>query len=273
MSPLWSDELRIVLYPGYVSMVRIENSIARQGFRLQVQSSAVVSDVEAVAGEPLWGGALKALGEVLPSLPSRKVRVTVILSNQFMHYALVPWSADLGGEDEEQAMARHCFRNAYGEVAEHWDIRLSPGKAGAPMLASAVDGRLPDALRAVLGQAGVKPKSIQPHLMAAYNTCRGRICGDSAWFVVVERGSLCLALLQRDCWSSLRTMRIGEDWPVELPQILEREEILADCAVSANGIYLWAPEFGAEALPEHSRWQVLNQGPECDRFLALETVS
>jgi hypothetical protein len=133
----------------------------------------------------------------------------------------------------------------------------------------------------VLVQAGVTLKSIQPHLMAAYNTCRGRIRGDCAWFAVVERGKLCLALLQRNSWSILRTMRIGEDWQVELPQILVREELLADCATPDSEIYVWAPEFSAEALPEQSRWQVLSPGPETDlcsgpeydgRF-ALETIS
>jgi len=275
--PSLPDELRVVLYPDHLAMVRIEKEITRQGLRFRVKTRAVVSDVAVAAGEPLWGGSLKALGEALSSVAGRKAQGTVILSNRFMSYALVPWSVDLGGEGEEQAMARHCFRNAYGEVVEHWDIRLSPSKAGAPMLASAVDRRLPEALRAVLGLAGVALKSIQPHLMAAYNTCRGRIHGDCAWFGVVERGNLCLALLQRDCWSSLRTLRIGEDWQVELPQILEREAILADCAAPASEVYLWAPEFGADALPDHSRWQVLSLrpgtgldiGPEYDGRFAM----
>ena len=277
MSHLSPEELRIVLYPDHLTMIRIEKEMIRQGLRFRTKTKAVVSDVAVAAGDPLWGGALKALGEALSGVAGRKNPVTVILSNHFMHYALVPWSADLGGAAEEQAMARHCFRNAYGEVAEHWEIRLSPSKAGAPMLASAVDRRLPEALRAVFGQAGVTLKSIQPHLMAAYNTCRGRIRGDSAWFGVVERGNLCLALLQRGCWSSLRSMRIGEDWQVELPQILEREAILADCAAAASETYLWAPEFGAQAVPDHSRWQVLSlrpgtgldSGPEYDGRFAM----
>lgn len=281
MSLLLPDELRIVLYPGHLVLARIEKEITRQGLRFMVQARAVVSDVEVAAGEQLWDGALNALGEALPSVAGRKARGTVILSNHFMHYVLVPWSADLGGEDEEQAVARHFFRNAYGEVAERWDIRLSPGKAGAPILASAVDRRLPDALRAVLGQSGVTLKSIQPHLMAAYNTCRGRIRGDCAWFAVVERGKLCLALLQRNSWTILRTMRIGEDWQVELPQILEREALLADCAAPASEIYVWAPEFSAEAVPEQPRWQILSPGPETDIYrvpeydgcFALETIS
>jgi len=281
VSPLLPDELKVVLYPGHLALARVERAITRQGIRFLVKTTTAASDITVAAGEPPWGGALQALGEALSGAVGRKVQGTVILSNHFMRYALVPWSADLGGEDEEQAMARHCFRNAYGEAAEQWDIRLSPGKAGAPMLASAVDRRLPDALRATFGQAGVALKSIQPHLMAAYNACRGRIRGDGAWFVVVERGNLCLALLQRERWSSLRTLRIGEDWQAELPQILEREAILADCAEPASEVYLWAPEFGAEALPEHSRWQVLNpwpgtgsgSGPECDGRFALETIS
>lgn len=261
MSPLLPDEIRIVLYPGHLSLARIERDITRHGLQFKVRSRVVVSDVAVTADEPLWDGALGALGEVLASAANRQARGTVILSNHFMHYVLVPWNADLGGEAEEQAMARHYFRNAYGEVAEHWDIRLSPGKAGAPMLASAVDRRLPEALRAVFDKAGVTLKSIQPHLMDAYNACRRHIRGDCAWFGVVERGNLCLALLQRDRWSSLRSMRIGEDWQAELPQILDREAILADCAAAKGEVFLWAPEFVAEDLSRQSRWQVLSQRP------------
>lgn len=270
MSPLLRKELRIVLYPDHLALASIDREFTRHGLSFRLLAKELVTDVAVEAGEPPWSGVLQALARLLPGQARRRLKATVVLSNHFMRYTLLPWSADLGGEAEELAVARHCFRNAYGEAADQWEMRISPGQAGVPILASAVDRRLPDALRAVFDDAGVALDSIQPHLMAAYNACRVRIRGRCAWFAVVERGNLCLALLQHEHWAGLRSMRLGEDWQSELPHILEREAILADCGQATGEMFLWAPEFDAVVWPGNTRWRVRKLDPPVHPGIAPE---
>jgi len=97
----------------------------------------------AFGAEP-WHGALEALkGIAWP-----RSRVTVVLSNHFVRYALVPWSDAIANAAEEQAYLRHHFAKIHGERAKGWQLRASEAPKGAPRLASAVDSALVDAIRA-----------------------------------------------------------------------------------------------------------------------------
>jgi hypothetical protein len=208
-----------------------------------------------------WSGALKTLTTALPFFARHNMKVTVILSNHFVHYLLVPWCDKLGGEKEEMAYARHCFGEVYGHAADAWELRLSPDKAGAPALASAVDNRLLDELRGLLATAGVNIKSIQPHLMAAHNICHANLQGRNAWLALLEPGNLCLAMLQQGQWTWMRKLHIGDVWHEELPAILEREECLAGAEAAVNDVLLWMPHLHEKQKVESNknlvggRWQ------------------
>ena len=259
MSPLLHDELRVVLYPDHTVLVRLGRELSLRGIKRVVRSKEIVSRVDDVHGDSAWDGALKGLESALPAQAGHKAYATVILSNHFVHYVLVPWSASLSGEVEEIAFARHCFKSTFGEAADHWDLRLNPGKPGTAQVASAVDVRLLQALRAVFDHAGVALRSIQPHLMVAYNACRSLLRGRSAWFVVCEHGNLCLALLQQGNWGAVKTVRIEEgDWRKELPLILEREACLAEANTDTDEVLLWVPEADIVELPQVGRWKFKN---------------
>lgn len=261
MSPLWRDELRVVLAPEQVVLVRLAWKFTRRGPIRHVVAKRVADCVPAASGEASWDAAIKTLDAELPRLLARKTVAKVILSNHFMRYTLMPWSETLSDAAEEEAYARHCFRQAYGTAAEHWELRLSPERAGLPQLASAVETRLLAALRAVFERHGVVLDSVQPRLMAAYNNCRPSLHKHSAWFVIYEPGCLCLALLQHGYWASVRTMRVGSDWHNTLSQALEREAYLTEPGAATQAVYLWAPELGKAALPESGRWQIHNLHP------------
>ncbi|MBU1395303.1 MAG: hypothetical protein KKE84_04070, partial [Gammaproteobacteria bacterium] len=149
----------------------------------------------------------------------------------------------------------HFFERVHGEAAAQWALRVSPGRNGEPMLASAVDARLLDALRATFAAAGVRLDSIQPSLMAVCNAHRRRLQGRHAWLALLEPGSLCLALLQDGRWARIRSMRIGPGWRVELALLLAREAYLADPGAAARDVFLWASGQDEVKLPETDRWQ------------------
>ena len=260
MSLLSHSELCIVIYPGQLVMLNVTDKLTLRGLRRHVQTQAHIP-CEAGGGDMPWSGAIEALATALPSFAKRNMKVTVILSNHFVHYVLVPWCDKLNGEKEEMAYARHCFREVYGDATDAWELRLSPNKAGVPALASAVDKKLLDELRGLLGRAGVGIKSIQPHLMAAHNICHASLHGRSAWLALLEPDNLCLAMLHKGQWAWMRKMRIGEAWHEELPTILEREECLAGAEAAVNEVLLWAPHLhekhgsGDGRIPASGRWQ------------------
>lgn len=268
MSPLWRDELRVVLAPEQVVLVRLGRALTTRGLTPQVEEKIVVDCAPITAGEAAWDAALKALEKEMLRLLARRTVAQVILSNHFVRYTLMPWSETLSNAAEDEAYARHCFRQLYGADAEQWELRLSPERTGLPRLVSAVDARLLAALRGVFERNGVALASIQPRLMAAYNNSRPILKNSSAWFALVEPGSLCLVLLQDGRWASVRTMRIGSDWRDTLSRALEREAYLAEANADTQTVFLWAPELGKEALPESGRWQITPLQPRVHPALA-----
>ena len=138
---------------------------------------------------------------------ARQKRMTVILSNHYVRYLIVPWHDALEGEAEEQAYLRHHFAKVHGERAKGWTYRWSEG------LASAVDTDLLSELKS----AKARIVSIQPELMAAFNRARGEIPREGAWLVLADDGRACVALYARGKWLSVQNAR--GDWQ----ELLERE--------------------------------------------------
>jgi len=167
----------------------------------------------AFGSEP-WHGAL----EVLKGIAWPKARVTVVLSNHFVRYSLVPWSAALATPAEEEAYLRHHFAKIHGERAKGWVLRASESPRGEPRLASAVDGALIQAIRASFPKNGkAKLVSVQPALMYIFNRARDTVPRSGAWLVIAETERACVALHAEGAFRAVQNGR-GE-WRT----LLERE--------------------------------------------------
>jgi hypothetical protein len=172
-----------------------------------------LSPAEDSAGErEPWRGALEALRQKVATLKNR-TDVSIVLSNHFVRYALVPPQSGAASADEELALARFQFVKIHGERAKAWEVRVS-GE-----VACAIDTALLSGLKEIFSkQKGARLVSIQPYLMAAYNQWRPRIPRDGAWLVLVEPERVCLARLAAQGWASVHNGR-ETDWE----QALERE--------------------------------------------------
>jgi hypothetical protein len=247
--------LRVFICPDQVTLQQMKRTLTLRGWQRTLQDS-FSAPCDGASGTQPWRAALLELETALPGYAGGRVAATVILSNHFMRYALVPWHAELADAEEELSFSRHCFTRIYGDSAQQWALRLSRQGHEAPRLASAADAELLDALRAIFERAGITLQSIQPHLMAAFNGFRGRLGKRSAWFALHEPGNLCLALVQRGNWQRLRSLRIGNAWQVELPLLLEREAYLADLPAVPREVYLCHAGTSATTLPEeNASWQ------------------
>ena len=256
MSPWLSKQLRVVLWPEQVMLAPVRRSLTLRGMRRTIEEAQVMSVGGASAAQP-WRAALLALETVLPDPAARgRIAVTVVLSNQFVRYALVPWQAGLADAQEDLSYTRHCFTKVYGKAALQWEVRLSHQAAGRPRLASGVDAELLEGLRSMFARPGIALRSIQPHLMAAFNDARNQLRRRSAWLALLEPGHLCLALLRDGHWSRVRSMRIDGTWRQEIPRILEREAFLVDDAAVPHDVYVEHLEAGELVLPQVDGWQL-----------------
>jgi hypothetical protein len=156
----------------------------------------------AFGAEP-WDGALHTLKAL--EWP-RRAAVTVVLSNHFVRYALVPWNAALADPAEEEAYVRHHFGRIHGERAKSWRLRWSPEPGDAPRLASAIDSALLDSLKDCF-KGNARLVSVQPCLMDAANRARHAVPASGAWLVFVERERACVALHAGGRWRSVHNAK------------------------------------------------------------------
>ena len=206
---LFPDRLIFALAPAEIRGARYTGVLKDR----LVEESSLPCDP--AFGAEAWQGAVAALKSVPIDFPAK---VTVVLANRFVRYAVVPWSAALGGPAEEEAYLRHHFAKIHGERAKGWALRSSRAAAGAPRLASAIDGTLVAAVRECFPRKGkAKLASIQPQLMTRFNEWRGGVPAAGAWLVLAEADRACVALHSGGRWRSV--LSAGGSWLA----LLERE--------------------------------------------------
>jgi hypothetical protein len=242
---LWSDCLQVGLGPERLSLVRVKGLSARP---LEKMLLPCASRDEL---DP-WCGPLSVLRDMLKAKASRNSRVTVILSNRWVHYLLVPWSGDLASEEEWRSWIRHHFQKVFGAAVEGWAFRWQAQGAGRPLIASAVEQALLDGIESAVKQIGGRLRSVQPHLMAAFNRSRKQISQSNLWWVLAEPGHVSISLLDHGAWQVLRTRPTDPVWAAKLPLWLEREHALRALPDSAREVVVEAP--GEQSLPSAQDW-------------------
>ena len=236
MSRLWADRLLISLAPDALALARV-----RGRWRPKLVSKHVVR-----SDQPLDAlrGAVAALGK-------ERLRATVVLSNRFVRYAVVPFDAAVSGDEEELAWARFHIARIHGERAKGWDLRLSEGPAGAARLASAVDADLVAAIRGCFPAGGAtRLVSVQPYLMAAYNRWRGAMAREGAWLLLPEADAACLAFATPAGWLAARLLRFEDAQGPALAESMEREQLRLAAAPRAALVHGALP-------PAPSGWKLL----------------
>jgi hypothetical protein len=261
VSPWLREELRVLMCPGHVTLLPVRRTLTLRGLRRTLYEPQTMLLQGATEAQP-WRAALLALEGALQRPAKGRTAATVILSNQFLRYALVPWRAGLADAQEDLSYARHCFTKVYGKAALQWELRLSRQALEMPRVAAAVDPELLDGLRSVCQRAGIGLRSVQPHLMAGFNSAKRHLRQRSAWLALLEPGHLCLALLRDGQWSRVRNIRLEGSWREEFPPILEREAFLVDDPVP-HEVWVGHMEDADLVLPEIDSWQVhaLAAGP------------
>jgi hypothetical protein len=195
-------------------------SAERLVLRASKSRNAVVA-LQVNPNEVDWRAAVDAIPQVLAGHKNHDV--SVVLADQFVRYALIPWNAALKTEEQWLTLARHRLTAVHGAPAADWDLKLTETAPQGPRLACAVDRALLGELAAKFVSANMRLSSVQPFLVAAFNRIRGTVGNGSCWLVVEEPGRLTLAFIQRGVWVAIRSRRADQGWRAMLPEIIERE--------------------------------------------------
>lgn len=266
MSRLWRDRLLVSLAPASVALARVAG-----GLRPRIVSRQAL-DCDPASGAEPWRGAVAALAAAAVPVLGERVDVTVVLSNHFVRYAIVPFEAAVTTPGETLALARFHFTKVHGERARDWEVRASEGPHGASRLASAVDAELVAAIRACFPEtAKARLVSVQPYLMSAFNLWRAALAKDAAWLLLVEPQRACLALLAGRSWATAQTFRGEFRGPEDWAALLERQQLRADAAPAPRLALVHAPAGGKPVAGEARGWKFLGLAPPAVAgFLPLE---
>ena len=238
MLPLWCDRLQIVLTPEHVTVARISAGLKPHMVFNKTMACAAPNQDEAP-----WQPAIRVMRQLLRQAGTKKAKAEIILSNHFVRYQLVKAQPDLGSLEEEQGFVKFTFTEVFGNEAAHWSMRWGSGLDLNAQVASAIDQPLLDNIANIFAEASIKLVSLQPYLMAAFNHVRKLFDAKPVWFVLVEEGRVCIALLKDGDWKTLHTSKLGQDWAVELPNVIEREFQITGTEDTVSTMVLCLPGF------------------------------
>lgn len=243
MSPWLADQLHITLSPTQIGVVRVRQSLGMRGIKRQVVASETLA-CEVDANAFGWEKSLQAMDALLARHSQNHPVVTLVLSNHFVHYVLVPWSDLISSDEQQHAYNRHCLNNTYGENSANWEIRQSRVNVGSAHLAGAIDEKLLAACNEVVERHGLRITSIQPYLMNVFNQLKNNMQETDAWFALVETGNICLAHFQQGNWVHFRSARLAGEWE-DFARFLTRESFMAESENPSDEkpLYLYAPHF------------------------------
>lgn len=260
------DRFTAVLCPDRVALVR-----RPRGWR----KDCTLHDAEACP-VPTAQAAADALRGLLARTDSGRAELTLLLSNHFMHYVLVPWRAQVAQPAELQAFASVCLDETFGSESGSREVRVARERAPSARVAAAVDNTLLKALRSAVAGSRLRLTSIQPYLPAAFDHLRAHFGARDFLFLLAEPARSCLLLAKDGCWRSLRNIAAVAR-PHELAHLIEREAQLAGLADEGMPpVFVHAPGQERLVLPAcHGvtpRTLPLPAGPAQDPLLAMAMV-
>lgn len=233
MSPLWRDEVGVYLSPHHLCLVKMQRGVHPKLAAEHEQRFEGVKD-------EAWNRPLEALAAMLAQEPWSGTRLRFVLADHWARYAIAPWVAALGSNEERIAHGRQLLGSLYGDAIAGWDVRISEAPPGANRVVCAISGELIAAVRSVCVAHGCKLLSLQSQLVASYGAWRHALPESSAWFVSIEPGSMAAARVGRHGWDRVHVVRIGTDWTRELKR-LQTFGRLASHTPQEGQVYVEAP--------------------------------
>jgi hypothetical protein len=235
VSPLWRDEVGIYVSPRQIVLTRMKRGI--RPLNIADCNRPVIN------GEiNQWEMALDTLAHCLEETTWHGAIGRLIVADHWARYAIVPWSDALTDQDERIQHARYCLAKTYGDVVSQWTVTLNESAPGVAQVACAIPSALLARIHDLTEAHGPRVKSVQPQLIASFNSWRPRLPKGDGWFVTLEEESLAAAHFTNSGWDRVHSVRIGSDWETELKR-LQTFGRLARTSASEGLVYVDAPRW------------------------------
>jgi hypothetical protein len=192
-------------------------------------------------GFQAWTVALDTLDRLLAEHTVARAELTVVISGHFSRYCLVPWSEQISSPAELLGFAQLCFEDLYGAPTQPWSLVLSPEPAGYDRIATALPQDLLERLRALVSARGLRLRSVQPYLMAAFNHFDKSFAAGDFLFVVAEPVRSVLLLAREGRWTSVRSVGSSDSDPALSALIGRENQLQASTSDRPLNVYLHAP--------------------------------
>ncbi len=233
MLPLWRDEIAIFISPRRIALARRE-----RGLKGRITAATEVAVADGSVGDS--APALAQLAALLLETKWQDAVARVVVADSWARFGVLPVPASRIDAASRTAHARFILADTYGECVADWQVALEDNPPGRSSVACAMPGGFKAALDAVLGEARLKPASLQPLLVVAFNAWRRKLARGDLWFMAVEDGWLSAVQLADGVWNRVHSARLSGDTSVEF----ERMQAFARLTRSASGsarIYVAAP--------------------------------
>lgn len=249
MSRLWRDQIQVFLAPERMDLVR-----SARGFK-PVQTAKETVLCERVQGAPVWQPALHQLEEKLGDAAGTELSIT--LSNHFVRYVALPPQAEITAPEEVKSYATFRMREVYAERVDSWILSVSEWNPLNGAVCAAIPRDLMTRVEELAARYQFKLKEIEPYLASVYDRWQQLLCDNKIYFVVIETGRICIALLINGIWHSIRNQRILKNVADELLAALDQEAVLSGNKETVEVAHLFAPEHPDLTLPENCGWRIV----------------
>lgn len=250
MLRLSRSRLLVSLAPDAVSWLKLE------GHKPKVVAKQTMSADAGYGGES-WQGALATLRAIAQEWRKETASVTIVLSNHFARYVLVPPTDGISGVKEENALALFYFSKVHGERTRGWDLRLSDMQGNTPRLACAIDTSLLDELRKCFPAKGtLKLVSVQPLLMSAFNYSRGQLPAEGAWMLLIEAQRACLGLVAGRRWIAVQNVKGNFSEEQTWVELLDQARLRIDLPSPPDAVLVHAPLTNTAPQVSRGTWQL-----------------
>lgn len=156
MSLSWLDRHTLLVHPKHIVLERKPWRGPAQRFTAEVPP--------AQPDEADWQPALAAADALLSTQSRAHGGLRIVLANQFVRFALLPWSDSVLGDKARIGLAKALLRNSLGERAEQLEITLDRARFGINGLAAGIHRDLLAALRQAAKTHRLRLTSLQPRL-------------------------------------------------------------------------------------------------------------
>lgn len=245
MSLSLREHVRVALTASRVDVVRVRPRWRREAHEYHTVAYDTAPGVNAE------NRAVSALGAALEPVRGRARTCSIVVSNTYVRYVLLPWRHEIRDAQAREAYARACLARVYGACAAGWTLTLDEVTYGKPVVVCAIDRGLLESLRAAVFDCGMRLASVRPFFGAAFNRCRRHLRDAALWFAVVEPERVCLAHVVRRGLVHFTAQRAGVDLGGDLAAMMARESLLT--GATPQRLYIFAPGMHAAsfaALPD-----------------------